>query len=551
MAGAWAGQPHWRILDTAFAGGAHFLRTWRAWQDDPQRPGFLHFVAIAATAPSAGEIARAAAADPALTQLATELASQAWGLTPGFHRLVFAEGRVLLTLCVGELQGMLREQAFVPDAIVLDDLEVASLKGVARLCRRGTLLWARGATPADRPALHQCGFEAELAEQGLHGRFEPAWAPKGLPAPRTTTPGQAVVIGAGLAGAAVAASLARRGWRVQVLDAAAGPAAGASGLPAGLLAPSQSPDDNPLSRLSRAGVRMTLQQAAALLPEEAWRLTGVLEHRLDDQREPPEGAAMRPWTRTAETAQKAGAGLPPDTRAWWHEKAAWIRPAALVRAWLEHPAIERRGHARVHALARGGAQWELLGAQRELLARGDLVVVAAALDSASLLPQPLKLNPVRGQVSWSPDGPLPLPFPVNGHGHFLPDVMLDGGRGWLSGSTYGRGDTMRDERPQDHQANLARLRELLPAAAEALAPRFASGTVQAWTGVRCTSADRRPLVGEVAPGLCISAAHGSRGLTFTALCAELLVARLHGEPLPVEKKLADALDVRRQLTPGH
>jgi tRNA 5-methylaminomethyl-2-thiouridine biosynthesis bifunctional protein len=53
-------------------------------------------------------------------------------------------------------------------------------------------------------------------------------------------------------------------------------------------------------------------------------------------------------------------------------------------------------------------------------------------------------------------------------------------------------------------------------------------------------------VGEVAAGLCVSTAMGSRGLTFAALCAELLVARLHGEPLPVEARLAQALDVSRQ-----
>ena len=34
---------------------------------------------------------------------------------------------------------------------------------------------------------------------------------------------------------------------------------------------------------------------------------------------------------------------------------------------------------------------------------------------------------------------------------------------------------------------------------------------------------------------------GSRGLSFAALCGELLAARLHGEPLPVEQRLADAL----------
>jgi tRNA 5-methylaminomethyl-2-thiouridine biosynthesis bifunctional protein len=38
---------------------------------------------------------------------------------------------------------------------------------------------------------------------------------------------------------------------------------------------------------------------------------------------------------------------------------------------------------------------------------------------------------------------------------------------------------------------------------------------------------------------------GSRGLTFAALAAELLAAQVHGEPWPIERKLADALSARR------
>ncbi len=86
------------------------------------------------------------------------------------------------------------------------------------------------------------------------------------------------MIGAGLAGAAVAASLARRGWLVTVLDAADAPACGASGLPGGLLAPLVSKDDNLASRLSRCGVRSTLQQAQALLQiDQDWQPSGVQE----------------------------------------------------------------------------------------------------------------------------------------------------------------------------------------------------------------------------------------------------------------------------------
>jgi tRNA 5-methylaminomethyl-2-thiouridine biosynthesis bifunctional protein len=78
-----------------------------------------------------------------------------------------------------------------------------------------------------------------------------------------------------------------------------------------------------------------------------------------------------------------------------------------------------------------------------------------------------------------------------------------------------------------------------------LAPQFEAGAVHAWTGVRCTTHDRRPLLAQVAPGLWVSTAMGSRGLTFAHLCAELLAARLHDEPLPLESKLARALDAAR------
>lgn len=43
---------------------------------------------------------------------AQQLQGQLWGLLPGFHRLVFEEGRVMLTLCIGDAKAMLREQSF-------------------------------------------------------------------------------------------------------------------------------------------------------------------------------------------------------------------------------------------------------------------------------------------------------------------------------------------------------------------------------------------------------------------------------------------------------
>lgn len=545
---AWAGQTQWRILLAQFGAGLDFLEAWQAWRADPQRPALLHVVAIDAAPCTADAIVAAAAARPELQPLADALAAQWQGLVTGWHRFAFDDSRVRLTLCVGDLLPVLRGHAFRADTVLAGDAahawDAATVKALTRLCRRGTTL---AATSLPRE-LQSAGWQVD---SGHVARYEPAWAVKGLAEEAGTVPARAVVVGAGLAGAAVAASLSRRGWSVLVLDAAPQPAAGASSLPAGLLAPHQSPDDNLLSQLSRAGVRITLQQAQQRLARGIeWERTGVLEARGDDRRPLPGlGEGLAPWSREATAGQKQSAGLAADAPAWWHENAAWIEPAALVRTWLREPRVRFVGGWRVRAITRQGPRFLVTDSASSRAAEVELVVVAAALDSRELLAGRIQVQPVRGQVTWAPHGDdaarLP-PFPVNGNGHFLPRVPLVERGAWITGSTYGRGDRGTELRPQDDASNLKRVDALLPRASEVLHAAAARGETRAWTGVRCASTDRRPLVGEIEPGLWVSTAMGSRGLTFAALCGELLAARLHGEPLPLEARLAQALDAARQ-----
>ena len=192
-----------------------------------------------------------------------------------------------------------------------------------------------------RDGLAQCGFEVTRVpgvppkRDNLHATYNPRWEPRTtrqpVATPEPALPGPCIVIGGGIAGAAAAASLARRGWQVVVLDQAPEPAAGASALPAGVFAPHVSPDDSVLSRLSRSGIRTTLEQARWLLSEGMdWAHCGVLEHRTDgtpglspawDQ---GPGAA---WSEPAPSAALAAAQLPPDATACWHHQAGWVRPA--------------------------------------------------------------------------------------------------------------------------------------------------------------------------------------------------------------------------------
>ncbi len=348
-------------------------------------------------------------------------------------------------------------------------------------------------------------------------------------------PSHCTVIGAGLAGAAVAASLARRGWQVQVLDAAAQPAAGASGLPAGVLAPLLSKDDNITSRLSRLGVAATLQQAHALLQAGTdWQASGVQEQRTAKT----DPSALQP---------------PPPQPPLWHAQAGWIQPARLVQAWLQHPRIQFQGCAPVARITATAHGWQVLDAQGHTLADTPMLVVAAALASGAWVQAAsglhLPLHAIRGQVSLG-EHPAAKPsawpdFPVNGHGCFVPRIPSPTGPRWMLGASFERGSSHTHTTEADNLANLERLRVLLPATAAALEGQFAAGQVSAWAGVRCVARDRLPIVGCIAPGLWTSAAMGSRGLTFAHLCAELLAAQVHGEPVALEAPLAAALNVRR------
>ena len=635
---AWCHQAAWRILDTGFHNGANFLAAWTAWKANASRPRLLHYVAIAPDPPDLTRLK--IGADPALAGSATlaglaqKLADQCFGLLPGFHRLTFEQGRVLLTLCLGDLKTMLREQRFCADSVLLvsPDSHAATLpesnpdfaawdawtvKSLARCCRRGTRV-ASGPLPSTLlQALSQSGFDMRQAaptdgpgEAIFSGVYNPRWEPKTSRRQfmfKAPLPGSCVVVGSGLAGASVAQALARRGWQVQVLDAADAPAAGASGLPVGLMVPHVSADDSPRSRLSRAGIRLMLGQARALLVQgQDWDATGVLE------RQPGVGGGLPPtwpvrgtaWSRPANEllADTAwGVGLPRPTAALWHACAAWIKPARLIQAWLGQPGVQFKGGAGVASIRREGDAWVLLDAADKLLGSAKIVVLAAAggsslllnqlhagasadfnqgtdqrasawaSDVVSALPHVPRLKAVSGQISWARQRPadasaLP-PYPVNGLGSLVAHVPVDhpqagggvdalprgnaSGMAWFTGATY---DTPWAAGPPSiaaqHSANHARLKALLPACAHTLAEQFDDGSVQAWRGTRHAPADHLPVVGPLmdgdSPTLWISTGLGSRGLSTSVLCAELLAARLGAEPLPVEASLARHLESRRK-----
>uniref|UniRef100_UPI002632C098 FAD-dependent oxidoreductase n=1 Tax=Ottowia sp. TaxID=1898956 RepID=UPI002632C098 len=294
-----------------------------------------------------------------------------------------------------------------------------------------------------------------------------------------------------------------------------------------------SPDDRPLSRLTRAGAAATLARARALLREGTdFAETGVLErHGPGERRRPANwqtswqadddamdcGAACGLST-PASASKRSQAGAPADDAhpALWHAQAGWLRPAQLVHAMLAVPGVRFVGQAQAARLARCANGWQVQDAAGAVLAEADLVALAAGFDTLALLQASgaggdsgadtaaWPLHALRGQVAF---GPMPAdaaagsalpPFPVNGHGSLIAPVPGEGGPLWITGSTFERAKAQPELHTADHAANRQRLAELLPAAGALLAPQWDDGRAQAWAGVRCTVPDRMPMVGPLA-----------------------------------------------------
>jgi tRNA 5-methylaminomethyl-2-thiouridine biosynthesis bifunctional protein len=552
------------VLDSCFQDGELFFATWSSWVEDPQRPHLLHYVAITSVAPARDVLLRNLAAFPSLAAQAAALDRQWVDLLPGFHRIVLQHGQVRLTVCIGPVQPMLREQQFMADAVCLPAVLTEApqevwdrwnIKALTRLCRRGTSIQIGTAPAMLQSGLEQAGFvfETSVGSDGqrrltrhpapaLRGQYQPRWEPGSTRHPWRQAPSavsSCVIVGAGLAGALVAAALAPRGWQVTVLDASAQPASAASGLPVGLFAPQISRDDNTRSRLSRAGVKATLQMCHALLDEgDDWSLSGVLE------------------------LQRTQGFMPIR-----HAVAGWIKPARLVQACLARPGVQFIGNSDVQKVVRQGDHWELSGADGTLLGRARHLVVAGAAGSVELLDRAADaardsrraivrmatMQPVGGMMSWglhqAGDSAAFPPIPVNGQGSFVAHVPIRGAPAWFAGATYETAETTTMRAAEGHVDNLQRLSRLLPQVARRLSLRFSQSQVQAWNGTRCTTLDRLPAVGALdagpQPNLWVSTGFGSRGLTYAALCAELLAAQLGGEPLPVEASLAKCIAATR------
>lgn len=581
------------IGETGFGTGRNILLAWRMFRDAAPAAARLHIVSIERHPLRAEDLLALWRGHPEQADDAARIADQWPALLRGTHRLRL-DDRVTLDLIFDDVATALAGLDGRIDAWFLD--------GFAPACNPA--MWSaavfRGLAAASRPdatfATWSCarrirdhaaaaGFAckkppgAGRKREMLRGqRIDPesdrwvATARQRRPwfePPAAPASGRVAVIGAGIAGTAVAEALARRGRHCELYDPA-GVAGGASGNAQAALHVHPAASADVRTRFQLTALDYVRRWLADLDGARTlWSDVGLLQLARDPAEEARQQRCIEQLDLPSslvhrvdrETAQRlAGMALAAHARGGlYYPNAGWVRPDRLCRLLLE------RSGAALHRVAVSGLEpvadgWRLTcpdGSRAEYRH-----VVLACADAASALCCDLPpLASVRGQVSRfaSPSASAAPDCVICGRGYALPPIE---GR-LYAGASFQRDAIDAAPRAAEDDANRAMLAEIAPDLADRLGPPMASRVA-----FRCSGHDRLPYVGPVPdtvawrrdyaelaldarriapipgahrPGLWASLAHGAHGLVSAPLCAEMLASRLCEEPMPSPVAEVDAL----------
>ena len=526
------------------------------------------------------------------------------------QRTEACDGRVTLTVYCGDPVTVVSKMRLSADALWFDERSAGDPRLLQWLARKASMPGAQLAGPVNentQTVLRRLGFETPPGQSGgpWRRRLRRDFALESPASPAKPGPNGgrlAIVIGAGLAGAAVATELAQRGWQVQVLERGDQIASEASGNPAAAFRPHVSMDDCPLSRLSRAGIEAldrSLMRHGAYDDQIAQR-TGLIEVARDladaDRLAALARAVSHPSGRTGgvqvvdQDAASTIAGTRLRRGGLWLQDAGWARPPALCARWLcldgkalpWAARIQVRLGVQAHELIQESGQWVVRDATGQELARAAVVVLANPQSAVALAEQAggtvAPLRTVPGAIGRFAPGQLPaVRCALSGTGYLLPETageviagadyeggavttsallpLLIDGAGLVSGEVNrSEGDCGEVNRGECDRAEGDR------AGDGGIAPRFGVRS-----SVRYATRDHLPVAGSVPvasalaglaagtvlpniprlPGLFILNGYGSRGLVWAALLAQLVAARISGEPDPLTSDLVDAVDPAR------
>jgi D-hydroxyproline dehydrogenase subunit beta len=352
----------------------------------------------------------------------------------------------------------------------------------------------------------------------------------------------AIVIGAGIVGAACAHALAREGMRVLVLDARY-PAGGSTAAGMGHLVVM---DDTP-EQLALTALSTTLwRELAAELPREVeYEPCGTIWVAADGEQLDAVRAKHRSYAERGIASEvldaRALADLEPNLR--FGLAGGLLVPGDGV---LYQPRVTLWLLARARdagAEVRSGCRVDRIGEHAvhcgDEVLRADVIVNAAGADAPSLTPG-LPIVPRKGHLAITDRYPgfvrhqlVELGYLASAHTMTTESVAFNvqprATQQVLVGSS-------RELVGWDASTNRRVLAKMLARASEFMPALASLSVIRTWTGFRPATPDKLPLIGAwpAAPGLWIAAGHEGLGITTSLGSARLLADLIAGRTPPID-----------------
>ena len=587
------------IGETGFGTGLNFLCAWQLFEQTAQPDARLHFISVEKYPLTRDDLHRALALWPQLSDVSEQLLAAYFAIHPGFQTLTLGNGRVTLTLLIGDVLEQLSQLDAQVDAWFLDGFAPAKnpdmwtpelFAQLARLAAPDATISTFTSTGWVRRALNEAGFKMRRTPgighkwEILRGTFlgvpEQALATSAVKPwyarpPQPTTERKALVIGGGLSGCASANSLARRGWQVVLLERHERLAKEASGNPQGVLYLKLSAHGTTLSQMIVSGFGYTRRLLEHLQRGRDWDDCGVLQlgfNAKEAQRQAQLAGAFAPALvhMLDQPQAQALAGIELAQGGLFYPEGGWVHPPALCQYQAMHPNVQVLTHHDVVQLNNVDNQWQACDGER-VLASAPVVILAGAAEvkrfpASSGLP----LKRIRGQITQlvQTEHSAALNTVVCAEGYVAPGRL---GEHTLGASFDFDNDDLTTT-PAGHQGNLDLMDEISPQLSSLFGEQLDPAQLQGWAAFRCTSPDYLPIVGPLSDpeafastyavlrkdarqvpdtpcpwlhGLYVNSGHGSRGLITAPLSGEMLAAWINNEPQPVPRTIAEACHPNR------
>ncbi len=594
-------QRRFVVAETGFGTGLNFLAAWHQFEQfKQQNPDAklkeLHFISFEKFPVSKADLVKAHQAWPELAHYAEQLHEHYPIAVPDCHRIVLADGAITLDLWFGDIKDCMpsvpTNQDGIVDAWFLDGFAPSKnpemwnqnlFNGMAKLAKQNCSCATFTAAGFVRRGLIEAGFEMKkvkgfgtkremiagtLNSKKPHTNIKP-WFYRSSP----NDINDVAIIGGGVASAALAACLAKRGINVSLYCEDDKAAQGASGNRQGAVYPLINRSHSGASRVFAPAflfARQFVNQAAQHLDFD-YDWCGVTQlgwdekaqTKLDNMMESGLDAELLHALTPEQTNEKLG--LDVDVASVHYPLGGWLSPAQLTQGLVADLSNKKQLTAnfkntitQIKKLADG---WQLVGINehgKNKSHQHQCVVVANGHQFTRFeQTQPIPATAVKGQVSHIPttetlkqlktvlcyDGYMTPHNPNNQH-HCI-------------GASYDK-DNIDQEFDVIAQAdNSIKLAKCLPNQ-EWTKDVDTSGNL-ARQGVRCVTRDHLPFVGQVAnfdklrnvywdlaslaeeeavpvpsyDNLYCFVGLGSRGLSSAPLMAETLASQICGDPLPM------------------